>query len=170
MARLAGLGLPQLQAVAMEAAARRVLQVGLRRLQPEPDVGVQLRRRGRLLERRARRLPAVVAAGVRRERRRRRQHRQQRHLPQLHLAAQRRRLLVLVDLYIQQNERMHIYKCNIITSIDRACAAEQHKQDRIKPEEQNEQYFWITYHAVQEGVLVLQDVFLSIDRSNCIQN
>lgn len=95
-------GLPQLQAVAaMEAAARRVLlQVGLRRLQPEPNVGVQLRRRRRQLERRARRLPAVVAgAGVRRrdERRRRRQHRQRRHLTQLHLAAHRR-LLVLMDL------------------------------------------------------------------------
>ena len=84
----------------VEAAACRVLQVGLRGLQPEPggfgSVELQLRRRQ--LQRGARRLLATV---VRRGREGRCQHRQHRRHPRHRLrvtAATAHAMLVLADL------------------------------------------------------------------------
>ena len=121
--------LPQLQAVAMEAAARgrRVLQVGLRRLEPEPEVGVQLRRRRHQLQRRARRRRLSAVVGGVRERRRRWQHRQRRrHLPQLHLAGQCG-LLVLVDLMKSQQAYDNVDHACMYRDRPRTVKLEEHK-------------------------------------------
>lgn len=106
----------------VEAAASRVLQVGLRRLQPEPG-----RRRGSLgglerrgqLQRSARRLLAASAAVVRRRREgRRRQHRQHRRHPHhLHLpAAAAPHTMLLALIVLQHNTQLLQHNTHMLIS------------------------------------------------------